>query len=48
MYCATRFVSLFVPNNFVFNSGAREIFNALNTIPVMLPVRIEWVEVTSH
>lgn len=46
MYCVTRLVSLFAPNNFVFNSGAGEIFYAMNTIPVRLPVRIGWVEVT--
>lgn len=46
MYCVTRLVSLFAPNNFVFNSGAREIIYATNAIPAMLPVRIGWVEVT--
>lgn len=39
-YCVVRFVSLFAPNNFVSNSGAREVFYAMNTIPAMLAVRI--------
>lgn len=33
-------------NNFVFNSGAGQIFYAMNTIPIRIPVRIGWVEVT--
>lgn len=48
MYCVMRLISLFAPDNFVSNSGAREVFYAMNTMPAMLAVRIGCVEVTLH
>lgn len=40
MYCVMRIASLFAPNNFVFNSGAGEVFYAMNAMPAVLAVRI--------